>query len=943
MKWLSHVSRVMCDTGGTMFEKGSEWRRWDLHLHTPNTKKEDHYEGGTIEQKWDNFYAKVSEYVNSQDERKRIAAVGITDYLAIDNYLKIINDKRLPEQITGIFPNVEIRIIPTGKDSPVNMHFIFNPSFVGQLNERFFAKLKFNIDRPYSATREDLINLGRKLDDSLTTDESAYRYGIDQFVPTYSDVQNLFAQDAELRNNTLIGVTNGDRDGASGITKGAGGGQLSGTRLAIYKMCDFIFSSNDNNRLYFLGKGPDDESTVKSRCGSLKPCFHGSDAHSLERIFEPDLSRYCWIKADTTFDGLKQVIYEPEARVRIGELKPEEKSDYQVIDRVVINDAGFSNSPIEFNDKLTCIIGGKSTGKSLLLQNIARAIDNKQVEEKLAISGAASKRLKNVQVFWKDGDIIQEGDLDETHKIVYIPQTYLNRLSDENEKESEIDRIIQDIVLLDSETKYVYDKMGHLIKEFKPQLDRTIYEMLRVHADMKSLILERNEIGTESGITKEIEKLKSQKDLISKEASVSEGDISQFEDAYSEVQRLTTIIEVAIKDIKAIEESGLPLEKSTISADFSDEIADRIRECQEEILSITKEKWEERKKELINDISKKKNDAEIKREESNEIVKRWAHIIKENDAISKLSEQIQNEEKKLEQVKNLNKKILDKKSTYDICLQKLAEAIEEYETYHDNYVGVVNERCATDSDGLNFSASVTFRKDAFCSFLKESINNFSLKKCDVPYEVEDFSREALTRDRIKYFIESLVDGELKLLKNKTVESVLRDFLGDWFLTSYDVKMENDNISQMSPGKKALVLLKLLISLADSKCPILIDQPEDDLDNRSIYDELIPFIRKKKIERQIIVVTHNANVVLGGDAEEVIVANQDGQNSPNYKNKFEYRSGSIENSETVYEADGKVRKGVLNERGIQQHICSILEGGEAAFNLRKNKYKHIATI
>ena len=153
-----------------------------------------------------------------------------------------------------------------------------------------------------------------------------------------------------------------------------------------------------------------------------------------------------------------------------------------------------------------------------------------------------------------------------------------------------------------------------------------------------------------------------------------------------------------------------------------------------------------------------------------------------------------------------------------------------------------------------------------------------------------------------------------------------------FLSEFD-----DSINQMSPGKKALVLLKLLISMADSKCPILIDQPEDDLDNRSIFDELIPFIRKKKIERQIIIVTHNANVVLGGDAEEIIVANQEGNNSPNFRFRFEYRSGSIENSNAVYENDGTIRKGVLNEKGIQQHICDILEGGEQAFDLRKHKY------
>ena len=129
-------------------------------------------------------------------------------------------------------------------------------------------------------------------------------------------------------------------------------------------------------------------------------------------------------------------------------------------------------------------------------------------------------------------------------------------------------------------------------------------------------------------------------------------------------------------------------------------------------------------------------------------------------------------------------------------------------------------------------------------------------------------------------------------------------------------------------------MKLLINLAESTCPILIDQPEDDLDNRSIFDELIPFIRRKKVDRQIIIVTHNANVVLGGDAEEVIVANQHGNNAPNSHFKFEYRSGSIEDDEPV-SADAS---DTLGRQGIQQHICDILEGGEKAFDLRKNKYR-----
>lgn len=150
-------------------------------------------------------------------------------------------------------------------------------------------------------------------------------------------------------------------------------------------------------------------------------------------------------------------------------------------------------------------------------------------------------------------------------------------------------------------------------------------------------------------------------------------------------------------------------------------------------------------------------------------------------------------------------------------------------------------------------------------------------------------------------------------------------------------MDGDEIEKMSPGKKALVLLKLLINLAESKCPILIDQPEDDLDNRSIYLELVHFLRSKKIDRQIIVVTHNANIVVGSDAEEIIIANQLGNNTPNFKYRFEYRSGAIEDINPIFDKDGNILKGVLYQKGMQAQICDILEGGKEAFNVRNNKY------
>ena len=92
-------------------------------------------------------------------------------------------------------------------------------------------------------------------------------------------------------------------------------------------------------------------------------------------------------------------------------------------------------------------------------------------------------------------------------------------------------------------------------------------------------------------------------------------------------------------------------------------------------------------------------------------------------------------------------------------------------------------------------------------------------------------------------------------------------------------------------------------------------------------------KEKKTKKQIIIVTHNANVVLGSDAEEIIVANQNGNNSPNKKFRFEYRTGAIEENRSIHGADD-----VLGKSSIQQHICDILEGGKEAFDLRKHKYQ-----
>ena len=138
---------------------------------------------------------------------------------------------------------------------------------------------------------------------------------------------------------------------------------------------------------------------------------------------------------------------------------------------------------------------------------------------------------------------------------------------------------------------------------------------------------------------------------------------------------------------------------------------------------------------------------------------------------------------------------------------------------------------------------------------------------------------------------------------------------------------------MSPGKKAFIVLKLILKFSDSKIPVLIDQPEDSLDNRAIYNQLTQYIKQTKLKRQIIIVTHNPNIVVAGDAENIIVANQQSDDFPNQNGeKFDYINGALENNKNNLESQF-----ILQKQSIRTHVCDILEGGEDAFINRENKY------
>lgn len=856
-----------------LFERGSEWRRWDLHLHTASSYD---YEYNA---------ADSDEILVQKLQDNNVVAAAITDHFVIDKE-RIANLKSLAPDIV-FFPGVELR---TDKgDTNIHVILIFS----------------------------DTVNLDVLVEDFNVFKRSAKNYDDNEKI--YWDYNAIV--DFAKQHDALISVhagrkTNGVDDRISNsLPHNQAVKEEYATTISMFEMGQ-LRDCDEYKKHVFPDIG-------------VKPMVIGSDNHDA-RNYSP--VNKLWIKADVTFNGLKQIIYEPEERVCISDTKPECKPAYYVIDKVVLDDAEFSNEPIYFNDKLTCIIGGKSTGKSILLHNMAKAIDEKQVQEKESIVNTSTKELSNTLVYWSDGE--NDGD----RRIIYIPQSYLNCLSDKQEVTTEIDNMIQSVILNNENAKTAFDKMLLAIKEKRSELNVKILNLLDIHKEIIELDDEKKELGDRSGIEKEIKKLQVQKDVLSKDLDISDEDIQKYETALTESSnRFKQITQVTDEMLSLANIRDIAIPASINQDDFSVETLRKIDEIKTQIIDAANKQWATERECLVNGLLDGQKKLQNEKAEFDAIVKDLQPKIQDNKAIAEFATKILEEKDKLAAFITLDEKLKTKKSEEQALISEIYSIPLQIKELRNEYANVINSEEAFKGHEIEFKVEVPFRKEEFLKMLETDFVIRSVKFKNT-IKMDSFAEEDYTAEKLKEIIEKLLSGVLEIKVGHNIESILRDINDDWYNIKYKVVMDNDNIDVMSPGKKALVLLKLLIDLAESKCPILIDQPEDDLDNRSVFDELIPFIRRKKKERQIIVVTHNANVVLGADAEEIIIANQTGSKSENKEKRFEYRSGAIENDNPVFDTDGNVEVGILNSKGIQQHICDILEGGEIAFEKRKNKYR-----
>jgi hypothetical protein len=312
--------------------KGSVWRIWDFHTHTPCSVLQNGFSDPSSESTWEEYVKELS----ISAKNNNISALGITDYFTFEGFLKLSQyidniDNEYTQHLRSLFlfPNLEFRIIPsTQKDKPVNLHLLFNPDILDEIEPKVLSQLTFSYKNGhYSCMKSELIRLGKEYVGHEIDDKRAFKEGVLQANINLIDIKKTLKKNEKIRSNCLIAVSNSSRDGASGIRYSG----LAATREEIYYCADLIFSGNPKDREYFLGYGVDSIEEIIRKYGNLKPCVTGSDAHRLSELGVVPHNRYCWIKADLCWDGLKQILFEPEHRVKIQEDSPEHpKSSFSI-------------------------------------------------------------------------------------------------------------------------------------------------------------------------------------------------------------------------------------------------------------------------------------------------------------------------------------------------------------------------------------------------------------------------------------------------------------------------------------------------------------------------------------------------------------------------------------------------------------------------------------
>lgn len=980
-----------------MNTKGSIWSIWDLHVHSPATYGGD----------YNDFITNIN--------NSKASVIGINDYCNLKGYEEVIKLNTVSDKI--LFPVVEFRMhnILTTKRNPngirINFHIIFdNDIKVFSKISNWLSSLKCFDERGSS------IQLG------TVTDLSKVTFDFEKIIDSLKEY-NLYKKHALI---WLPYDEYGGIDEIDPITDGL-------FKLSLINKSHIIGSSTKKQIDFF--KWSDSKYTeeeYKQWFDRPMPCIKGSDAHKINYPFghlqnhlSQPIDKHCWINADTTFEGLKQILIEPN-RVFIGNepdlLKRVRENQTKFIKSLVVNkisgiaidDIWFENFDIELNSGLVAIIGNKGNGKSAITDIISLCANTHQ--EPSNFSFLTNNKFRKIKPYnlsekfeatltWEDGSSVtkrlnENPDKNLPERVKYIPQNFLERLctnieSDDFEKElkhiifshtpnekrlgkSSLDELINyKSSLVNDEIAQIQTRISNINREIQilegkatPDFKKSTENQLELKkgelTTHKTIEPQKPQVGQESEESKKLvenltqlreqintleEEIEQQKEKkanlsIKKEElnrtiqyyknldeqlkkiqddsnefvqvlskhSINKTDVFSYQIDTTKLSDLVTTTNQAlttIEDLLDIDKENSKtkqLQNLNTQLQQGQEILDKPAKEQQKYLDDLKA-WEVKKKEIEgnNETEGSLKFYEAQLTYLNE--KLIPEISQKYEARKKLAEELYDKKLSLIEIRKelfqpvtqFINEFKELKERYDV---KIDVALE-LRSFSDNFFNHINQGRIGTFNGreegykklLEIVEKTQFTtSEGFLQFTEELIDNLRYDK------------------RVTNSIAIDIPSQLK----KGVEvNELYDFIynADYLQPVYNLKLGNKTLQELSPGERGALLLIFYLILDNDDIPLIIDQPEENLDNESVYHILVHFIKKVKEKRQIIIVTHNPNLAIVCDADQIINMQIEKEN----KNIVKFNSGAIENT-------------IMNKA-----IVNILEGTLPAFNNRDAKY------
>ena len=989
--------------------KGSQWRRWDLHIHTPETKLSDCYKSeGAV---WDGYIDCL--------EKSPVQAFGITDYFSADGYFSLLEryQKKYPETNKVFFPNIEFRLVEaiSQKNSNPDIHVIFDNDTEACSRDsinRFLLTLKTSADR----------ETGARISCAELRTPAQYKAATVSFGELKEALEGTFG-----KTRPYLVAFPAKNDGIRSTDNSAPRKVLISDKI---DKGSHLFFGDSQSRNWFLGTN-----RYKDGESQPKPVVSASDAHSfddLERL-EGNVfgSEPTWIKADLTFRGLKQICFEPEARVHIGpkpevetrksnqatkfldELEIDQKEGYDGV-----NGYWFKKVNIQLNPELVVIIGNKGSGKSALVDIIGLLSNSRQENNfSFLVNNRDNKKFRQrgysenftAELKWQSGSTVSkqlDENIDESQPeaVRYLPQNYFEQLTNEIEIQ-EFRKEIENVVFSHVEET---DRMGKAtfkdLQEFKTQQSKQETSLLKTKLRELNIEIINLEEQSDPLFRKRLEgELKAKEDELSSLKKAKPAEISKPDEESEEQQKLTERIsqlelrreKLASKERKFIDDltqkknllqklKALLQNVSSLEAHIQRQKSELKIICDELGLDIEKIIASKIKVEPINDqiirveteIQKLESDSNLDfaKDTQPEFFETLPDL---KSAIGRLGEEIN----------ELKDKLGTPQREYQSYSEKLAvwnaqknEILGDADDPRLGTIKYLKEKIAYIGCGLSEEISQVRErrkkivKDIFES-KKQILNFYSELKHSVESKLDSVKTDEFAVEIKASFVidRSFADDFLKLINKKKrgyfhgtnePQNLLRDLVAgvDWndfestyaffdrviqemslynekpvlirdqvmdskkfydfmfsleYMTAkYELQLGGKNLNELSPGEKGLLLLVFYLQLDRENVPLIIDQPEDNLDNESIFRVLSECIRKAKRSRQVILVTHNPNLAVGADAEQIICVKLEKAE----KYKFSYETGAIENP------------------SINQKIVDILEGSQPAFVKRRLKYQ-----